>query len=189
VASFNKGAHLLQVIIPANRVDPRLFHPLLLHLLLEQPGRSNPVNSNIRLPDAKEVPSMQDILKDGCPGDVPPAFQELFSIEVTERLVSTFGQLPPSPSSPVPTSAAYADAMVKTVLRMFWTAHNTPSTKLVEASRKAAVFHFKPASIFRSGRIGTSSTQPSKSLRAGKQLWGAMHLMPPIPPRRQPQAT
>jgi hypothetical protein len=26
-------------------------------------------------------------------------------------------------------------------------------------------------------------------LRAGKQLWGAMHLMPPIPPRRQPQAT
>jgi hypothetical protein len=160
--SFHMGAYVHQIVMPARRVDPRLIHPLLLHLLLDAPPAPNPVGvSGIKM----DAPTIDEVINRTDLGfRVPDSFKGYFSDDTLREIRDTFSAMRSSPNFAPPADFAFATIMVKVVVRMFWIAHNVPVSNKVESSRKQAVYNFKSTNLFKFAvRQPGSASQSCKS--------------------------
>ena len=144
--------------MPASKLDPRLIHPLLLHVLLDIPGVSNPVAVNIAKLPGPSVPEVLETLNDlAC---IPKTFQQLFDTKFVQSLRETLAGINSSPQIAVPHIPS--DTLEQLVLRMFWATHNLPVHPTLDTSRRTLVFQVRPQYIFRAGKAPAGS----KLLRA-----------------------
>lgn len=157
--TFHKGAFLHQIIVPAAKLDPRLIHPLLLHILLDLTDNSIPVGTiGSTLALGHIVSDTLAALDADSNASVPETFKLLFTETFVIELRNTLASFN---SSPAQEATLAPDLAVRLVLRLFWSAHNIPVHASVETCRKTAVFHFKAPSVFRSG-LAASSARPSR---------------------------
>ena len=137
---YNKGAGLVAIDLPLDKLDCRLFHPILL-LLMTNPlhehhdaGRKNYAAWRELTPFIFKAVSEQQSRKQDP--DVPPQFRpdlgffgELFSSQTTELFSSTAATIQQDPNTALPTSPDYRLFSYTALQFLYWSITNIAYVK------------------------------------------------------------